>query len=127
WVEAHAQLQKNLAAMQSKQRQPSDIVQIAPASAEGISKAVETINASIADFNARIRDCRGEEARIKTMFFQVLYTSQAQEYDKHEAQMALLTEAERKLTLELEGCRARKRANDQRLIELRRLQKGVDA
>lgn len=127
WAEAHAQLQKNLSAMQSKQRQPSEIVQIAPASAEDISKAVETINASIADFNARIHDRRGEQARIKTMFFQVLYTRQAQEYDKHDAQMALLSEAERKLALELEDCRAKKRAIDQELIELRRLQKGVDA
>lgn len=127
WAEVHAQLQMNLSAMQSKQRQPSDIAQITHAETEGISRAVEAINASIADFNARIRDCRGEQARIKTMFFQVLYTRQAQEYDKHDAQMAVLNEVERKLALELEDCMVRKRFNDQQLIELRRLQKGVDA
>lgn len=127
WGGVHALLLKNLSVMRAKQRQPTEIVQITQADAEGISREVEAINAAIADFNARIRDRQGERSRIKAMFLQVLYTRQAQEYEKHDAQMALLQEAERELERELEQCRAQKRSNDDQLVALRRLQKGVDA
>lgn len=127
WSELHARLSANLAAMQKKERQPADIVSIDPADAEPLVKAIALINDSIEDFNARIRDRKGEKGRIERMFFQLLHYSQVQAYEKHDGQMKLLREAETKVRTDLEDRKERRKLNEEQLGELRRLQKGIDA
>lgn len=127
WSQYRGRLHDTLALMRGKQAQPSKVVTIEPAKSDGLIGALARLNALIADFNARIRDRKGEKDRIKVMFFQVLHADRQEAYARHDALVGPMREAEA-------TARAGEAAKKQELTilntelkNLRRQQKGVDA
>lgn len=127
WSELLGALNANLALMAGKRTNPSEVVSVTPSHATDLNDAVASLNALIADFNARIRDRKGERERIRTMFYQVLYEDRAEAYARHDALIDPLRVAENEARIERDDLRQALRAYHQELRELRRQQKGVDA
>lgn len=127
WLELRGTLHANLAAMQGKQAQPGQVATINPSQTTAFVDAVAKLNASIADFNARILDRRGERDRIRVMFYQVLHSDRAEAYARHDALIAPLRTAEAEVKAELNEKKRVLGELNTELRELRRRQKGTDA
>jgi len=127
WSLYRSLLHDTLTLMRGKEGQPSKVVTVEPASTEGLVGALATLNALISDFNARIRDRKGEKERIRVMFYQVLHADRQEAYARHDELVGPMREAEA-------TARADETARKQELVglvaelkDLQRQQKGVDA
>lgn len=127
WSELRSELYANLTNMQSKEAEPSKVVEINSSPIEALTDAVAKLNVSIADFNARIRDRKGERDRIREMFYQVLHADRVEAYARHDALIVPLRATEAKAKAELEEKKKTLHALNEELRELRGQQKGVDA
>lgn len=127
WSKLEGQMKANLALMRAKRDEPSDPVVIKSIDHEEMTSALTRVNAKVADFNQRILDRGGERARIKTMFYQVLWADRAEAYASHDAAIAPLTAQLAAETASNDAIVARINANTARLAELRQSQTGVDA
>lgn len=127
WSQYRSLLHDTLTLMRGKETQPSKVVTVEAASSDGLIGALAKLNALISDFNARIRDRKGEKERIRVMFYQVLHADRQEAYARHDALVAPMREAET-------TARADEKARKQELADLvtelkdlQRQQKGVDA
>lgn len=127
WSQTRASFHDTLTALRQKEVQPGVAVSIAPVNVNALVAALAKFNALIADFNARIRDRRGERDRVKAMLFQVMHAERADAYAQHDALMVPLQEAETQAYADLHVKQQERDALDAELRDLRRLQKGIDA
>lgn len=127
WSKLEGQMQANLALMRIKQAKPSDPIVIEGADHQAMIAALATVNAKVDDFNQRIKDRNGERARIRTMFYQVLYADRAEAYASHDAALEPLNAQLAIEAANADGIAARVSVNAARLAELRQSQTGVDA
>ena len=127
WSDMRATLHDTLTKLRGKEAQPSLEVVVEPVKTEALTSAVTRLNASIEDFNTRIRDRKGERERIKAMFFQVMHAERAEAYARHDALLGPMRESERQARAGLDAKREEHRDLNAELRELRKQQKGVDA
>jgi len=127
WSQTRASFHDTLTALRQKEAQPGVAVSIAPVNVNALVEALAKLNALIADFNARIRDRRGERDRVKAMLFQVMHAERADAYAQHDALLVSLQEAETQAKAGLHAKRQERDALNTELRDLRRLQKGIDA
>lgn len=127
WSEMRMTLHATLTKLRSKELQPSSTVSIAPIDTGRLEAALAKLNASIADFNHRIRDRKGERELIKVMFFQLMYADRMEAYANHDALLNPLREIEARERDDLAAKRGELDALNAELHSLRRQQKGVDA
>lgn len=116
-----------LTLMRGKQAQPSKVVEIEPANIDGVRDALAKLNVLINDFNARIRDRKGERDRIRTMFYQVLHADRVEAYARHDALLGPMREAEAAARASQVDKKREAGELNTELRALRRQQKGVDA
>lgn len=127
WSKLEGQMETNLNRMRTKQAKPSEQIVIEVADRQAMTAALATVNTKIDDFNQRIKDRNGERAKVRAMFYQVLYADRAEAYASHDAALAPLNF---QLATEIANAKAvadRINANIARLAELRQSQTGVDA
>ncbi|HIB8542435.1 TPA: AAA family ATPase [Stenotrophomonas maltophilia] len=127
WTQARGAFHDALTALRRKEAQPGEAVSITPVNVDALVEALAKLNALISDFNARIRDRRGERERIKAMFFQVMHADRMDAYAHHDALLGPLQEAETQAKAGLQAKGQEREGLNIELRELRRLQKGVDA
>ncbi|WP_372375667.1 AAA family ATPase [Xanthomonas axonopodis pv. cajani] len=127
WSQTRAAFHDTLSALRQKKAQPGMAVSIAPVDVDALVEALAKLNALITDFNARIRDRKGERNRIKAMFFQVMHAERTGAYAHHDALLVPLQDAETHAKADLRARRQERDALNTELRDLRRLQKGVDA
>ncbi|MCC8533513.1 AAA family ATPase, partial [Xanthomonas phaseoli] len=127
WSQTRAAFHDTLTALRQKEAQPGVAVSITPVNVDSLVEALAKLNALIADFNARIRDRRGERDRIKAMLFQVMHAERADAYAHHGALLGPLQEAETQAKADLQAKRQERDELNNELRDLRRLQKGIDA
>jgi wobble nucleotide-excising tRNase len=127
WSQLRARLHNNLARMQTKLTEPSTSMAIDVTNTDDIQEALTKLNQLIADFNARIRDRKGEQERIRRMFFQALHADRAEAYARHDELMKPLQDEKKKIEDQIEIKLQKLSSLDAELRELRRQQKGVDA
>jgi len=127
WELLLARLKANIAAMKSKVEKPAELFDIEASDVRLVRAAIDAINKRVTEFNARIADRAAEQARVRTMFWQVMRRERAPVYDAYRASKAPLVEA-------LTAGRAEKAAFEkslgditERLKELGQLQTGVGA
>ncbi|MCC5051397.1 AAA family ATPase [Xanthomonas campestris pv. campestris] len=127
WSQTRAAFHDTLSALRQKKAQPGMAVSIAPVDVDALVEALAKLNALITDFNARIRDRKGERDRIKAMFFQVMHAERTGAYAHHDALLVPLQDAETQAKADLHAKRQEQDALNTELRDLRRLQKGIDA
>ncbi|MBV6816139.1 AAA family ATPase [Xanthomonas campestris pv. passiflorae] len=127
WSQTRAAFHDTLTALRQKEAQPGVAVSTTPVNVDSLVEALAKLNALIADFNARIRDRRGERDRIKAMLFQVMHAERADAYAHHGALLGPLQEAETQAKADLQAKRQERDELNNELRDLRRLQKGIDA
>ncbi len=127
WAEVRGKLHEVLTSMRAKQAEPSAIIAIEPTDAQGLQDALGRLNALINDFNARIRDRKGERERIRVMLYQVLHADKVQAYAHHDALVTPLRDAKTQANTDADTKRQERNVLNQELRELRRQQKGLDA
>ncbi|SDR03563.1 Wobble nucleotide-excising tRNase [Pseudoxanthomonas sp. CF385] len=127
WSELRAALHDTLTTLRQKEANPSALVVVKAFNVEALNGALAKLNALIADFNTRIRDRKGERARIKAMFYQAMHADRIEAYAHHDALLGPLREAEALAKADLKAKREERDTLNTDLRELRRLQKGVDA
>lgn len=88
WSQYRSLLHDTLTLMRGKEAQPSKVVAVEPASSEDLVGALAKLNGLISDFNARIRDRKGEKERIRVMFYQVLHADRQEAYARHDGLVA---------------------------------------
>lgn len=127
WSQLRGKVHDTLTQMRAKEAEPSTNVAIEPANAEGLQEALVKLNGLIDDFNARIRDRKGERERIRTTFYQVLHGDRSEAYAHHDALIKPLREAQAQANTEADTRQQERQTLNQELRELRSKQKGVDA
>lgn len=127
WSETRGAFHDTLAALRRKEAQPGETAPIVLVNVDALAEALAKLNTLIADFNARIRDRRGERERIKALLFQGMHAERMDAYAHHDALLGPLQEAETQAKADLQAKRQERDGLNTELRELRRLQKGVDA
>ncbi|HDS1661867.1 TPA: AAA family ATPase [Stenotrophomonas maltophilia] len=127
WDLFHAQIKANAASMLSKIEKPGEIVVLEASNAEGLTKAIATVNERVTQFNTRVADRVAERERIKTMFWQVMRRERAPVYDTYKAGKDPLAEVLKKDREDKAEVSRALTAVAARLRELRRVQSGVAA
>lgn len=127
WSQTRGAFHDTLTVLRQKEAQPGVAVSIVPVNVDALVEALAKLNALIADFNARIRDRRGERDRIKAMLFQVMHAERADAYAHHDALLVPLQDAEAQTKADLNAKRQERDALNTELRDLRQLQKGIDA
>jgi len=127
WAEVRGKLHDTLTRMRAKEAEPSAIIDIEPTNAQALQNALGRLSVFIDDFNARIRDRKGERERIRVMFYQVLHADRIEAYARHDALMLPLRDAKAQTDADAGTKRQERNVLSQDLRELRRQQKGVDA
>lgn len=127
WSESRRAFHDTLAALRQKEAQPSMAISIAPVDVSALVESLVKLNSLITDFNARIRDRRGERDRIKAMLFQVMHADRADAYAHHDALLVPLQQAETQAKEDLQAKRQERDTLSNESRDLRRLQKGIDA
>ena len=127
WSQTHGAFHETLTVLRQKEAQPGVTVSIVPVNVDALVEALAKLNALIADFNARIRDRRGERDRIKAMLFQVMHAERSDAYAHHDALLVPLQDAETQAKADLNAKRQERDALNTELRDLRQLQKGIDA
>lgn len=127
WAEVRGKLHDILTRMRAKEAEPSVIIDIEPTNAQALQDALGRLNVLIDDFNARIRDRKGERERIRVMFYQVLHADRVEAYAHHDALLTPLREAKTQASAAADTKRQERNALNQESRDLRRQQRGVDA
>lgn len=127
WEILLARIKANITAMKSKIEKPADLFEIEVSDVVPLRAAIDAINKRVTEFNARIADRAAEQARIRTMFWQMMRRERAPVYDAYKASKAPLVEtltADREQKVAIE-----KNLRDiaERLKELGQLQTGTGA
>lgn len=127
WENLRRQMASNQIRMRSKVERPSEPITIDSGGYEKFDSAMRVVRDKIDDFNQRIRDRGAEQAKIKTMFYQVLCTDRSEVYALHDSALAPLQAQLAENKAALSAAEAKMAANDARLAELKSGQTGVDA